>query len=720
MAIESLFDENLEWHPGLTEEQILDAKARGIYEPVGPEYEQFLSSVGIDKDNLESKGIVTEDKVFLESDDPVYNMDWHPDLTQEQILYALEKDIYEPVGQEYEQFLHELGLEPVEKKGGPIPPPPTPPYIPDPPPYIPGGKTGRTGGRSGGTGGGTGGVNPPIGGDIPVGTDDLDDNIPKRRVLHGDVEPILEDPKPKVPTGGDGNGFEDPNSEVIPVADEPNLEDPKKKKPTREEPPITNEDPTGIEPPGDNIEKEEEEETIHVVRVERRDRCHIPALLVAAALAFSIATGFYMEDIPLREPTPIVSTMTQTNYEIDEYLREMIVQDKVVDELVYRFLAEQNLKIGDKVDVGTNTPAYYYGNLTGNATTVSGEQAITGFCLYSPDNGNLRYEYSFYEDRALDGTPDRTSVQGLGPNVDVSLEEFLAQLDVANYDMNNLCFSLHMGKRGWVEANDLVKINGENVQLNVQELVEVAKKVATHKGTAPGDADFANIAPEGEEPVWVKLTDDETDELFPAGTVVEGKDGKQYIITSLERVTIENEQVVEGQEVESRLAWSITEVDLIPALLPLLAADGISVATAIKNKKNKENPNFFEFENDEDYLRFKDDFEKAREEYRSASKFGNLLKRIFIGEKYHISTDLTEEQVEEMYTTIRNSDNEDYTYNPNDQIRIMEGQVFAVHEDGTKTNITKTVSHIGKDNPEGTKGLLTDEIVETHGGGKKV
>ena len=41
----------MKWHPGLTEEQILDAKARGIYEPVGPEYEQFLLSVGIDKDS---------------------------------------------------------------------------------------------------------------------------------------------------------------------------------------------------------------------------------------------------------------------------------------------------------------------------------------------------------------------------------------------------------------------------------------------------------------------------------------------------------------------------------------------------------------------------------------------------------------------------------------------------------------------------------------------
>lgn len=58
--------------------------------------------------------------------------------------------------------------------------------------------------------------------------------------------------------------------------------------------------------------------------------------------------------------------------------------------------------------------------------------------------------------------------------------------------------------------------------------------------------------------------------------------------------------------------------------------------------------------------------------------------------------------------------------NPNDQIRIMEGQVFTIHEDGSKTNITKTVSHIGKDNSEEVTGLLTDEIKEEYGGGKKV
>ena len=36
-----------EWDPRLTEEQILDAISRDIYEPVGPEYEQFLSEIGL-------------------------------------------------------------------------------------------------------------------------------------------------------------------------------------------------------------------------------------------------------------------------------------------------------------------------------------------------------------------------------------------------------------------------------------------------------------------------------------------------------------------------------------------------------------------------------------------------------------------------------------------------------------------------------------------------
>ena len=41
--------EKQEWDPRLTTEQILDALSRDIYEPVGPEYEQFLGELGLGK-----------------------------------------------------------------------------------------------------------------------------------------------------------------------------------------------------------------------------------------------------------------------------------------------------------------------------------------------------------------------------------------------------------------------------------------------------------------------------------------------------------------------------------------------------------------------------------------------------------------------------------------------------------------------------------------------
>ncbi len=719
MAIESLFDENLEWHSGLTEAQILDAKSKGIYEPSGPEYEQYLASVGIDINNLGDTGIVTEDKVFIENEDPLYSRGWHPDLTQEQILYALEKDIYEPVGQEYEQFLHELGLEPVEKTSGPIPPPPPPPHIPDPPPFRP-------------IGGGTGGSVPrrrtPIGGyGIPTGDEEYEDPIiedpeyddPTRVVPPVGETPNIEkeDPKKKVPTpsGGTNPENEDPTKTTPPSGGKGTEEDP-----TITPPPVGGEDPIIEETPEDEIEKDNEEEnTLHVARVERRDKCHLPALLVAAAVAFTLASGFSI-DKPLPTPTIITEHHSVINYQFDEQVREMVYEDKTIEEIVYSFLAEKDISIGERMNVGTGNTAYYFGNLTGKGVPISGEQPITGFCLYSPSDENVKYEYSFYEDRNLDGKAERLSPESIDQKVNLTLDEFLAELDTANYNLDDIRFSLHFGNRGWVDASDLIKVNGEVTQNTIKELVEVVKQGATYKGTAKSDVDFINLAQEGEEPIWVKITDDDTDELFPPGTIVEGSDGKQYVISSLERDTIETERVVEGEEVEGKLKWSIMDCNLALGLAPLVAAAALAAATAIKNKRNKENPDFFEFENDEEYLQFKRDFEQAREEYRSVSKFGNTLKRIFIGETYHISTELSEEQVEEMYTTIRNSDSEDYTYNPNDQIRIMEGQVFAIHEDGSKTNITKTVSHIGKDNPEEVTGLLTDEIKEQYGGGKKV
>ena len=64
----------------------------------------------------------------------------------------------------------------------------------------------------------------------------------------------------------------------------------------------------------------------------------------------------------------------------------MVYQDKMIEEIVYSFLAEKDIDIGDKMNVGTGNLAYYYGNLTGKSVPISGEQTITGFCLYSPSD----------------------------------------------------------------------------------------------------------------------------------------------------------------------------------------------------------------------------------------------------------------------------------------------------------------------------------------------
>ena len=47
-------EEKLEWDPRLTQEQIDDAKSRDIYEPKGDEYEQFLNEVGLDNNKEET------------------------------------------------------------------------------------------------------------------------------------------------------------------------------------------------------------------------------------------------------------------------------------------------------------------------------------------------------------------------------------------------------------------------------------------------------------------------------------------------------------------------------------------------------------------------------------------------------------------------------------------------------------------------------------------
>ena len=103
-----------QWDTRLTEEQILEAYQRDIYEPVGREYEMFLSDLGLSPIKNKTTQVVNEPVV--EQTVP----QWDPRLTEEQILDAYARDIYEPVGREYEMFLSDLGLSPIKNETTPI------------------------------------------------------------------------------------------------------------------------------------------------------------------------------------------------------------------------------------------------------------------------------------------------------------------------------------------------------------------------------------------------------------------------------------------------------------------------------------------------------------------------------------------------------------------------------------------------------------------------
>jgi len=459
-------------------------------------------------------------------------------------------------------------------------------------------------------------------------------------------------------------------------------------------------------------------ESLRVSRVDRHWKNRATAWLCAVALPIVLGSGLSIDKIPQKTEDAQLIDQVNLNYKLIEQMREMGLEDEIIKEIFKKFAAKSGFDLGKNVYFGDKTTAHEFGNLTGGTTTLYGDHTITGFCLYSPDN--TKYEYSFYEDRNLDGKAERLNVEGIEQKTNLTLSEFLEKLDISNYDLNDIRFSLHFGNKGWVDFSDLIKVTEDTKETTVQKMVEICKDVATYDGTVENfDADFIKIVDADGKDVWIPVTDD-NDQLYAPGSRVIGSDGKEYVISqlSLEKEMGENGNTMES-EGKTKLSWSIEDCELALAVAPLIAAAGFAIASKIRNEKYKKDPDFFEFEDESDYRKFKEDFEKAREEYRKSSTFGQTLKRVFYGEQVHVATNLTEEQVQKLYTTIVNTHNSDYSYNPNDQIRFQDGQIYAYRNDGTRQNITEAVSHIGSENKNGTEGLLTDEIIQEHGGGTK-
>lgn len=92
----------------------LEAKRRELWERVGDDAYHFRAHKENGMEGYEEDDIDKELKLIREELERRKNKEtelkWHQKLTEEQIMYAKENDIYEPKGPEYEQFLSQLGI----------------------------------------------------------------------------------------------------------------------------------------------------------------------------------------------------------------------------------------------------------------------------------------------------------------------------------------------------------------------------------------------------------------------------------------------------------------------------------------------------------------------------------------------------------------------------------------------------------------------------------
>ena len=74
---------------------------------------------------------------------------------------------------------------------------------------------------------------------------------------------------------------------------------------------------------------------------------------------------------------------------------------------------------------------------------------------------------------------------------------------------------------------------------------------------------------------------------------------------------------------------------------------------------------------------------------------------------------LTEEQVQEIYRTVRNMNNEAYSYSQGDRIEFRNGKIIIITKDNMMQDITEQVlpkiAHIGQGNPVEEEGLIPEE-----------
>ena len=461
--------------------------------------------------------------------------------------------------------------------------------------------------------------------------------------------------------------------------------------------------PQGPEPPKPPQEPEEEQEII-VARVVRKYKSGVAAFLIPVMMfigGIDIDTRY--KEIVYQRILTSETTTQSVDYDIhgENHRRE------TAEEMVDRAIKE--IEMGDKVPVKDGEEFYVNSNETGSSKTMgeefkkegkeAGDYQVTGFAIVV--NGE---PIEYIED--FNGIDDQSK-----------LKEFVEEtLKKHNLTIDDIEIKIHLGSNkdgsrlGWIDITELITTDTITPEL-IKEIVE---DYSAGSGTI---TDFTGDTITLSDGTTIKIVDENGNFLKP-GTEVTGSDNQKYRIEKLD-VTTETKTISTPEEITEsvpdgiKVEWKLNNLALAASLITALYAIANALSTYKKNKESEENPSLFEFENEKQYIEFKIEFRKAKKKYEEESKFGKLMRRVFIGKNTDIIQRLTPEQAKEVYAIIKRHSGIDYIIGPNDKIEINGGQIYLHYADKHIQNITdiviEEISAIGKENPIDTEGRLVEK-----------
>lgn len=479
-----------------------------------------------------------------------------------------------------------------------------------------------------------------------------------------------------------------------------------KRRPEPPKPPYEPKPPQDPNPPEPPQEPEEEQELI-IARVVRKHTTGIITFLMPIMIFVSgiTITEKYKEIVYKRYTS--TEGITQT---VDYDIYGEKHRPETAEEIADRALRE--MEMGDKVPVRDGQEFNVNSTEAGPSKTMgeefskegkeAGDYQITGFAIVV--NGET---IEYIED--FNGIDDQSK-----------LIEFVEEtLKKHNLTIDDIEIKVHLGSNkdntrlGWIDITDLITADTITPEM-VQDIVE---EFSVESGTI---TDFTGDTITLQDGTTIKIVD-ENGKFVKPGTEVIGSDNQKYKIEKLDVITKTTiihtpEEVTETKPDGIEIKWEFNKLVAATSLITALYAIANALSTYKKNKESEQNPKLFEFENEKQYIEFKIDVKNAQKKYEKESKFGKMMRRIFIGKQTDIIQRLTPEQTKELYAAIKRHSGIDYVLGENDKIEIKGGQIYIHYADKYIQNIThllvEDIAAIGRENEIDGEGKL--EETETY------